>query len=342
VKTGLVTAISLGQSVVAHLSAYAPSSVAGLGPALVAARAVNANPDATQVEVDRAEAALLDQVVLARFKPDTGALGTAAAVASQVDRSGYSTESGLVLAVALGRAQQLLANPEASQDEVDAAVGALIAALQALNPVGGGSSLQGRDGTDGVSGVPGQDGQSLVIDGQVPSAPVPPVTVVRVKAGQSAVTLVKGQSVRLAAAAYTSTGAKATVSWKSSKPSVAKVAANGKITATKPGKTTITVGAASGKTTKIKVTVLAAKPAKAKVAKVTAAIPKVLAAGQTKAVTGKYLPARAIKAKVSYTSSNPGVASIDKYGMLTAHQPGKTVIKVKAGTKTKSYTLTVK
>jgi uncharacterized protein YjdB len=123
---------------------------------------------------------------------------------------------------------------------------------------------------------------------------------------------------------------------------VAKVAANGKITAKKAGKAVITIGSASGKTAQVRVTVVAAKPAHAKVTTVTAAVPKTLAAGQSKAVTGKYAPARAIKAKLSYTSSNPAVASIDKYGMLTAHQAGKAIIQVKAGTKTKSYTVVVK
>jgi hypothetical protein len=343
VKTGLVTAISLAQSVVSHLSLYAPSSVAGLGPALVAARLVNADPEATQEQVDEAESVLLGQVVLARYKADTGPLGSAAAAAAAVDRSGYTTASGVALTVALTRAQELLADPEASQEEVDAAVAGLVSALQGLNPVSAGSPQPGKDGSDGAQGGPGQDSQTVVIEGQAPAAAVPPVTasVVRVKAAQSAVTLVKGQSVRLAAAAYTSAGGQATVTWKSSKPSVAKVAANGKITAKKPGKATITVGAASGKTTKIRVTVLAAKPAKAKVAKVTATVPKTVAAGQTRAVTGKYAPARAVKAKVTYSSSNPAIASIDKYGMLTAHQSGKAIIKVKAGTKTKSYPLTV-
>jgi hypothetical protein len=344
VKTGLATAISLAQSVVSHLSLYAPSSVAGLGPVFVAARAVNADPEASQEQVDEAESALLAQVVLARYKADISALGSAAAAAAAVDRSGYTTASGVALGVALTRAQEMLADPEASQEEVDAAVTGLVSALQALNPVTGVSIQQGKDGSDGAQGQPGQDGQTVVVEAPAPAAPVPPAaaSVVRVKAAQSAVTLVKGQSVRLAAAAYTSAGGKATVTWKSSKPSVAKVAANGKITAKKAGKTVITIGAASGKTTKITVTVLAAKPVKAKVTKVTATVPKTLAAGQTKAVTGKYAPARAVKAKVTYSSSNPSVASIDKYGMLVAHQPGKTTIKVKAGTKSKSYPLTIK
>jgi alpha-L-fucosidase 2 len=166
--------------------------------------------------------------------------------------------------------------------------------------------------------------------------------VVRVKAAQPTVTLVKGQSVRVAAVAYLSDGAKATVTWKSSKPSVAKVAANGKITAKKAGKTVLTIGSASGKTAKIRITVLAAKPAKAKVTKVSATVPQTMPPGQTRAVTGKYAPARAVKAKVSYRSSDPAVASIDSCGMLTAHKAGKTIIRVKAGAKTKSYTLTVK
>jgi uncharacterized protein YjdB len=262
-----------------------------------------------------------------------------------MDPTEYTVASFGTFSAALARAQELLANPDATQDDVDAAVDALVSALQGLVPVAGtGTTAPGKDGADGPAGAVGKDGQAVVVEAQPPAVPAPPATVsvVRVKAAQSAVTLVKGQSIRLAAAAYTSVGGKATLTWKSSKPAVAKVAANGKITAKKAGKATITIGSASGKTTKVKVTVLAAKPAKAKVSKVSAAVPKTMVAGQSKAVTGKYAPARAIKAKVSYVSSNPAVASIDKYGMLTAHKAGKAVVKVKAGSKTKSYTLTVK
>jgi uncharacterized repeat protein (TIGR02543 family) len=349
VTTGLTTAIGLAQSIVTHLPLYAPATVAGLGPALVAARAVSNDPNATQDQVDAAESALLAAIMQARFKASTSGLVAAIASAGNVDLSAYTAASSALLVAELGRAHEVLADQNAIQADVDAAVAALVAAMQALRPASeaGGQGGAGAPGGDGAPGAPGAGGGAVAPiapaeSGPVAGVPVPaPASVVLVKAAQSAVTLVKGQSVRLAATAYMSDGAKAAVTWKSSSPKVAKVASNGKITAAKAGKSTITVASPSGKKAKIRVTVLPAKSAKAKVARVSATVPKSMAVGASVSVTGKYAPARAVKAKVRYASSDATVASIDKYGRLIAKAPGKAVITVKAGTKSKAYTVTV-
>ncbi|MDR1153027.1 MAG: Ig-like domain-containing protein, partial [Bifidobacteriaceae bacterium] len=129
--------------------------------------------------------------------------------------------------------------------------------------------------------------------------------------------------------------------WKSSKASVASVSASGKITAKKRGKATISA-TAGGKTVKIAVTVRAKGSAKAKVTKVSATgVPKTMKVGQVAWVTASYAPATATGVKATFASSSAARAAIDKTGRLTAKAPGKATITVKAGTKTKKYTVTV-
>jgi alpha-amylase len=132
------------------------------------------------------------------------------------------------------------------------------------------------------------------------------------------------------------------VSWKSSKTSVASVSSAGKITAKKAGKAKVTASS-GGKSATITVTVVAKRPAgaQAKVKSVTAKVPKTIAVGATASVTGSYRPVTATSVKIQYTSSAPAIASIDKTGQITAKAPGTATITVKAGTKSKKYTVTV-
>jgi hypothetical protein len=333
--------------------------VEGLGDALVAAKAVNANSNATQAQVDTAQFDLVAKVAAARLRAQTQALSQAITFAAQLDTSGFTTASVNVLRLALVQARQVLDDANATQAQANSAVDAVAAALRGLavagvaqapgqenpgtqtpgTPGGSGTGVTAGPEAGGQAGAPSADTSAQVTAPQVPATSS---AVVRVKAAQRAVTLVKGQSIRLSAGAYTAAGAKAKVSWKSSKAKVAKVATNGTITAKKAGKAMITVKA-GGKATRIAVTVLAKKPASAKVATVKATgVPKTLAVGATAAITGSYTPARTLKAKVTYASSNPSVLVVDKNGIVTAKAAGKAKITVKAGTKAKKYTVTVK
>jgi alpha-D-xyloside xylohydrolase len=178
----------------------------------------------------------------------------------------------------------------------------------------------------------------------VDPAPVaaPPVApMVAVKASQKSVRLVRGSAVRLAAAGYNSAGATSRVTWKSSNPKVAAVSASGRIVAKKAGKAKVTASA-GGKSVNVAVTVLSARAGKVAVKSVSASgVPKAMAVGGVKAIAGKYSPASAVSAKVTYASSNAAVLQVTSAGLLVAKSPGTAVVTVKAAKKTKRYKVTV-
>jgi glycerophosphoryl diester phosphodiesterase len=67
--SGLTSAITIAQLILADQTAYLPSSIVGLAEALTHAETVNADGNATQAEVDAAQQALLELVVKARLRP---------------------------------------------------------------------------------------------------------------------------------------------------------------------------------------------------------------------------------------------------------------------------------
>jgi hypothetical protein len=168
----------------------------------------------------------------------------------------------------------------------------------------------------------------------------PATAVVAVAAGQTHVALVKGKKVSLKAFGYTASGQRVKVTWTSSNAKVAKVSAKGVVKALKKGKATLSAKA-GGKTVRVRVTVFTQKPSAA-VGKVTAQSARKLTVGQAVSIKASYSPAKAAGVKVTYKSSKPSIAAVDAAGRLTAKAKGKTVITVKAGQKSKKFTVTVR
>lgn len=299
---------------------YTAESVAVLTAALDAADQVLADPTADQDTIDQSVVTI--HAALGGLEANTPAvdkavlqhvLDSASALSNPGGR--YTTASWKQLQTAIGQAQQILDDPEASQAEVDQAIQTLATALSDLEPAA----------------------QAVVVE--------------KIKLNQSQLQLVKGKSLRLEDGVYFANGVHPSytgrVTWTSSNPKIATVNSNGTVKAKKPGTTTITVTTkdktSKGKklSTTIKVTVVKSKP-KAKVTKVTASIPKTMKPGQVAFTTGKYTPAKVTGVKVTYSSSKPSVISVDVAGRLLAKSKGATTIKVKAGGKTKSYKITVK
>jgi hypothetical protein len=168
------------------------------------------------------------------------------------------------------------------------------------------------------------------------------LVVAGVKAAQTTLRLVKGRSATLRAKAYTLNAKVAKLTWSTTSRRVATVTSYGKVRARRPGRTVIRV-TAGGLTAKVKVTVVAKAPAKAKnkVRAVRANVPPTLAAGEVRYVTATWRPHAATGVTAHYSSSNKAVARVDRAGRITAKSPGTTSIRVKAGAATKRYVLTV-
>ncbi len=115
-------------------SIYTPSSVAAFETALDEANTVLANADATQAEVDAAVDALTEAINALVELADTSDLVGTIETAEEVDTTLYTDDSVADLTAALENAQTVLANADATQDEVNAAVDALMEAMENLVP----------------------------------------------------------------------------------------------------------------------------------------------------------------------------------------------------------------
>ena len=171
--------------------------------------------------------------------------------------------------------------------------------------------------------------------------PLPePVPVTAVTLNSASMELVEGESKMLTAVVSPSNADNQKVIWMSSNSSVASVA-DGKVTALKPGKATITVKTDDGgKTATCEVTVNAkVYPVESVSLDRTSAE---LTEGDEITLTATVKPDNATNKGVSWKSSDPSVASVSE-GKVTALKPGKATITVKTddGGKTATCEVTV-
>lgn len=160
-----------------------------------------------------------------------------------------------------------------------------------------------------------------------------------VKLPQTTLNLVRKKSTTLKAVVDTTDGSKAKVTWKSSKPKVATVSKNGKITAKSKGTAVITVQAENGKKDELKVHVVnKAVPVKSVSIK---NAPKKMKAGTTKQLKATVKPSSATGTVVSWKSSKSSVAAVTSDGRITAKKAGKVTITMKAGSKSTKVVITV-
>ena len=131
--------------------------------------------------------------------------------------------------------------------------------------------------------------------------------------------------------------AETTLTWKSSKKTVATVSVKGVVTPKKAGTTVITVRTSNNKTGKITVKVVDAKGVKLKEGK-----SKTLKAGRKLALHATVNPAK-VKTTLTWTSSDNKVATVSQKGVVTARKAGKAVITVRTKNgKAAKITITVK
>ena len=168
------------------------------------------------------------------------------------------------------------------------------------------------------------------------------IKVTGVKLNKSETSLLVGGNETLTATVLPEGATNQNVTWKSDKPEIATVDANGKVTAVKVGEATITVTTEDGgKTATCKVTVSETSVAVTGVTLNKATLS--LIAGASETLTATVAPADATNKKVTWKSSNAAVATVDAAGKVTAVKAGEATITVTTedGGKTATCKVTV-
>ncbi|MGN1195430.1 MAG: Ig-like domain-containing protein, partial [Acutalibacteraceae bacterium] len=159
-----------------------------------------------------------------------------------------------------------------------------------------------------------------------------PVTGVRLNSTD--VTVAKGKTAMLTAKVLPSTASDNTVRWSSSDSSVVSVNSAGQLTGKKVGTAIVTVSSTDGNysdTCVVNVVQLAEK--------VTLDYTSLtLYAGKTKTLGAKLKPSTTSNQKITWTSSNKAVATVNSKGQITAVAGGTAVIKATSGDKQTSST----
>ena len=169
------------------------------------------------------------------------------------------------------------------------------------------------------------------------------VAVTGVTLNKTTLTLETSASETLTATIAPADATNQNVTWKSDKPEIASVDANGKVTGVAVGEATITVTTQDGgKTATCKVTVKAATIAVTGVTLNKTTLTLETSASET--LTATVAPAEATNKNVTWKSSNAAIASVDANGKVTGVAVGEATITVTTqdGGKTATCKVTVK
>ena len=129
-KSDLEAVIRMAESL--DLSKYIESTLDGFEEALTAANDVYADENAMQGDVDQAWRTLLKEMSEMRLTPNKDALAALIQSASGLDESAYEAESFALMRTALAAAEDIYADENATEEEVQTAVSDLQSALAAL------------------------------------------------------------------------------------------------------------------------------------------------------------------------------------------------------------------
>ena len=150
-----------------------------------------------------------------------------------------------------------------------------------------------------------------------------------VRLDYSKLSLKTGETAALTATVYPANAANKAVKWISSAPDVASVDQTGKITALKPGITTITVETEDGGyTATCNITVIDSSIVSVTGVKLSATVAE-LTIGNSKQLTAAISPTNATNKGVTWSSSNTNVASVSSSGVVVAKGEGTATITVK-------------
>ena len=158
------------------------------------------------------------------------------------------------------------------------------------------------------------------------------VPVESIQLDETTLKLTEGEARQLKATVNPENATNRTVEWKSSDTTIATVDETGKVTAVKAGDATITA-TADGKTAKCQVTTV--EPVAVTGVSLSPEAVQ-LAVGTTTTLKATVAPDNATNQKVTWSSSNPEVATVEGNGLITAKAIGQAEIEVKtaAGAKT--------
>ena len=165
------------------------------------------------------------------------------------------------------------------------------------------------------------------------------VAVESVTLDKSSLELNEGETATLTATVKPDNASDKTVTWSSSKTSVATVDANGKVTAVAEGNATITAKAGN-KSATCSVTVTKNVVAVESITLDKSSLE--LNEGETATLVATVKPDNATNKTVTWSSSRTSVATVDANGKVTAVAEGTATITAKAGDKTATCTVTVK
>ncbi|MBO4476507.1 MAG: Ig domain-containing protein [Bacteroidales bacterium] len=149
-----------------------------------------------------------------------------------------------------------------------------------------------------------------------------------VRLDQHELTLAEGETASLTATIAPSNATNTAVNWSSSKPSVADVDKNGKVTALTEGQASISVSTLAGGLTDACIVTVTKKPVPVTGVKLDRTSYE-MTEGDTYQLTATVEPANASNQSVTFTSSNDEVASVDNLGYVRAHSEGTATITVK-------------
>ena len=147
-KSDLEAVIRMAESL--DLSKYIESTLDGFEEALTAANDVYADENAMQVDVDQAWRTLLKEMSEMRLTPNKDALAALIQSASGLNESAYEAESFALMRTALAAAEDIYADENATEEEVQTAVSDLQSALAALvkaAPAADGTTSAGNNDT---------------------------------------------------------------------------------------------------------------------------------------------------------------------------------------------------
>ena len=165
------------------------------------------------------------------------------------------------------------------------------------------------------------------------------VAVESVTLDKSSLELNEGETATLTATVKPDNASDKTVTWSSSKTSVATVDANGKVTAVAEGNATITAKAGN-KSATCSVTVTKNVVAVESITLDKSSLE--LNEGETATLAATVPPDNATNKTVTWTSSSSSIATVDQNGKITAVSEGTATITAKAGDKTATCSVTVK